>query len=103
VRAPGWTFAVGRPAPEGDATISVLNPGRNRATVALLAYPSGGRDQATTVQELTVPAGSQARFTLGELDVAPDEVLVRADEPVVAARRILGPFGASLALGIADP
>jgi Family of unknown function (DUF5719) len=104
VRASGWTFAVGRLVPEGDATLSVLNPGRNATTVNLLAYASGGGDEPDPVGELTVPAGGQARFDLGELGVEPDEVLVvRADAPVVADRRILGSAGASLALGIADP
>jgi hypothetical protein len=104
VRASGWTFAVGRLAPEGDATVSVLNPGRDRAAVTLLAYASGGGDEPAAVREVTLPAGSQARFELGELGVVPDQVVVvRADAPVVAARRILGPVGASLALGVADP
>jgi hypothetical protein len=51
-----------------------------------------------------VPARGQAQFDLGALGVAADQVVVvRADTPVVAARRILGPTGASLALGVAEP
>ena len=54
--------------------------------------------------ELRVPARAQARFDLVELGVNPDQVVVvRADTPVVAARRIVGPTGASLALGVAEP
>lgn len=104
VRAPGWTFAAGQLTPEDDAGVSVLNPGRNGATVKLLAYASGGGNEPTTVQELQVPARAQARFDLDELGVASDQVVVvRGDAPVVAARRILGPTGASLALGVAEP
>jgi hypothetical protein len=104
VRASGWTFAAGGPAPDGDAAVNVLNPGRKSTTVRLLAYASGGDDEPAPVRELTVTAGGQAHFNLGELGVEPDQVMVvRADAPVVAARRILGPAGASVALGIADP
>ena len=54
--------------------------------------------------ELRVPARAQAQFDLVELGVAPDQVVVvRADAPVVAARRIVGPTGPSLALGVAEP
>ncbi len=104
VAAPAWTFAVGRLTPEDDATISVVNPSRGRTTVRLLAYPSGGGSEPSSVGELAVAAGGQARFDLRELGVAPDQVVVvRASAPVVAARRILGPSGASLALGVASP
>ena len=58
----------------------------------------------TSVGELQVPARAQARFDLVELDVASDQVVVvRADAPVVAAGRIVGPTGVSLALGVAEP
>ena len=104
VRARGWTFAVGRLAPEDAATISVFNPGPSRTTVKLLAYASGGGAAPGSVGEVTVPARGEGHFDLGDLGVAPDQVVVaRADAPVVAARRILGPTGASLALGVADP
>jgi len=104
VQARGWVFAAGRLTPEGDAAVSVLNPGRTSATVRLLAYASGGGDQPTSVGELRVPARAQARFDLVELGVDPDQVVVvRADAPVVAARRVVVPTGASLALGVAEP
>jgi len=104
VQAPGWAFAAGRLTPEGDAGVSVLNPNRKSVTVRLLAYASGGGDEPTSVGELQVPARAQARFDLVELDVAPDQVVVvRADAPVVAAGRIVGPNGVSLALGVAEP
>src|SRR5438067_447280 len=104
VQARGWTFAVGRLAPEDVATISVLNPGPDRATVKLRAYTSGGGDVPGSVGEVVVPARRQAQFNLGDLGVASAQVaIVRADAPVVAARRILGPTGPSLALGVAEP
>jgi hypothetical protein len=104
VRARGWTFAVGGPAPEGVATISVFNPGPGRTTVKLLAYASGGGAAPGSVGEVAVPARGQAQFDLGDLGLAADQVVVvRADAPVVAARRILGPTGASLSLGVAEP
>jgi Family of unknown function (DUF5719) len=104
VQARGWAFAVGRLTPEGDARVSVLNPNRTSATVRLMAYASGGGAEPTRVGELRVPARAQAQFDLVDLGVAPDQVVVvRADAPVVAARRIVGPTGPSLALGVAEP
>jgi len=104
VEAPAWAFAVGRPTPEAAAEISVVNPGRTDATVTLEAYAPGGGDAPTNAAPRTVPAGEQARFDLGDAGVAPDQVVaVRASTPVVAVRRILGPSGASLALGVATP
>jgi Family of unknown function (DUF5719) len=104
VQAPGWAFAAGRLTPDGDAGVSVLNPGPKSTTVRLLAYESGGGDEPTSVGELQVPARAQARFDLVELGVAPDQVVVvRADAPVIAAGRIVGPTGVSLALGVAEP
>ena len=104
VGASAWTFAVGPPTPEVEAVISVVNPGRSRATVTLEAYPPGGGDAPRNVGDLTVAAGRQGRFDLGDAGVAPDQlVIVRSRVPVVAVRRILGPPGASLALGVASP
>jgi len=102
--ASAWTFSVGRPTPEAEGTISVVNPGSRRAKVTLQAYAPGGSDAPSDVDELTVPAGRQGRFDLGAAGVQPDQVvLVRSSVPVVAGRRILGPPGASLALGVAGP
>ena len=102
--ATAWTFAVGRPTPEAEGTISVINLGGSRATVTLQAYAPGGGDVPRDVGELALPAGRQGRFDLGDAGVEPEQVvLVRSSVPVVAARRILGPSGASLALGVASP
>jgi hypothetical protein len=104
VAAPAWTFAVGRTTPETEATISVVNPGPARATVTLQAYEPGGSDAPRDLGALTVSAGRQGRFDLGVAGVAPDQVvMVRASAPIVAVRRILGPPGASLALGVPSP
>src|SRR5262249_7046811 len=107
VGASAWTFAVGRPTPEAEGTISVVNPGRSRATVTPQAYaPEGGaapRDVGGEVGEVAVRAGRQGGFDLGAAGVEPDQVvLVRSSAPVVAVRGILGPSGASLALGVAS-
>jgi Family of unknown function (DUF5719) len=104
VRAPAWTFAPGPLTTEGGTTISVLNPSRGGTSVNLLAYAPGGGEAPTSVAEQAVAAGKQARFNLGDLGVAPDQVVVvRAGVPVVAVRRIVGTSGDSLALGVADP
>jgi hypothetical protein len=104
VRAPGWIFSAGRLTAESDATVTVLNPGQSRAAVDLLAYAPDGAAQPRRVQDVTVPAMQQMVLNLAELGIAPDQVvLVRAETPVVAVRRIVGPTGASLALGVADP
>jgi hypothetical protein len=53
---------------------------------------------------MPVPARQQATFDLAALGVTPDQfVEVRANAPVIALRRIVGPNAASLALGVADP
>jgi hypothetical protein len=82
----------------------VLNPGRRPATISLLAYESGRLDRPASAPEFAVPPGKQVTFDLRELEVAPDQVVVvRADMPVVAARRIFGATGVSLAPGVPDP
>ncbi len=104
VAARGWAFAVGRITPESGCTVSVVNPGRSPTTVRLVTTGSGGADGSTGANELPVPAGKEVTFELATLGVAPDQVVsVRADAPVIALRRILGPSTASLALGVADP
>jgi hypothetical protein len=98
-----WVFALGRLAAEDAAALSVFNAGAREANVKLIAYESGS-DLPASERELTLAASKQATFDLGELGIAPDHlIVVHADEPVVAARRILGPSGASLAPGIPDP
>jgi hypothetical protein len=103
-RAPEWIFSAGRLTSDSDATVTVLNPGESRASVELLAYAPGGGAQPRNLERVSVPAKRQTLLDLAELGVAPDQVVVvRADTPVVAVRRIVGPTGASLALGVADP
>jgi Family of unknown function (DUF5719) len=104
VPAPDWVFSTSRLTPESGAVVSVLNPGRTGASVDLLAYPAGGGEEPTRVRGRALRAGRQTRFDLAELGVGPDQVVVvRADAPVVAVRLVLGPDGASLALGVPDP
>lgn len=103
VPARGWAFAGTRVSSEDGATVSVFNPNRSAAMVKLLAYTSG-TDRPASESEVSVRAGKQATFDVSELGIAPDQVVVvRANAPVVAARRILGPTGASLAPGVPDP
>ncbi len=101
--ARGWVFALGRLAAEDAAAVSVFNAASSEARVSLVAYRSGSGEPAED-RELTLAARKQATFDLGELNIAPDYViLVRADQPVVAGRRIFGPSGVSLGPGIPDP
>jgi hypothetical protein len=98
-----WVFALGRLAAEDAAAVSVFNPGPNEAKVKLVTHGSGS-DEPAEERELTLAAREEATFDLAGLNVAPDHVVVvRADQPVVAARRIVGPSGASLGSGIPDP
>src|SRR5262249_19692583 len=96
VAASAWTFAVGRPTPEAEGTISVVNPGRSRATVTLQAYAPGGGDAPRDVGEVAVPAGRQGRFDLGAAGGEPRPGgLVRASAPGAAAPGLLRPAPAS--------
>jgi hypothetical protein len=98
-----WVFALGRPATDDAAAVSVFNPNRSETRIRLFAYQSNS-DQPATERELMVAAHKQGTFDLREMNVAPDQmIVVRADAPVVAARRILGATGASLAPGVPDP
>jgi hypothetical protein len=100
--ARAWAFSVGRLGSDDGATVSVFNPAQDEAAVRLLVYEPGA-DRPADERPLSVPGRKQATFNLGELQIPADRVLlVRADVPVVAARRIFGPSGASLAPGIPD-
>ena len=97
-----WAFSLGRLASDDRATVSVLNPGRDDAAVRLFVYEPGAGGAADE-REIGVRAGKQGSFNLGELEIPADRVIVvRANVPVVAARRILGAGGASLAPGVPD-
>jgi hypothetical protein len=104
VPARAWAFALTRFTGEDVGTVSVLNPGRRATTVRLLAYSSGD-EQPAVESEVSIRGGRQATFNVSELGIAPGQVVVvRADEPVVAARHILlAGGGASLAPGVPDP
>jgi Family of unknown function (DUF5719) len=102
--ARAWAFALPLFTADDVGTVSVLNPGRRTATARLRAFGPGG-DQPAAEPEVSIRTGRQATFNLRELGIAPDQVVVvRADEPVAAARRILvAGGGASLAPGVPDP
>jgi hypothetical protein len=103
VAARAWAFAVTRLTPEDGSTVGVFNPNRTSVTATLLAYASGA-DEPAAEREVTIEAGQQATFDVSEAGITPDQVVVvRADEPVVAARHILGASGASLAPAVPDP
>jgi hypothetical protein len=97
-----WAFSVTRFTADDTASLSVFNPNERAATVKLLVY-AGGTPPAD-VAELSLPGEKQATIDLAELAVTPEHLVVlRADAPVVATRRILGPGGAALAPGVPDP
>jgi hypothetical protein len=98
-----WAFAVGRLASDDRAAVSVFNPGRDEAAVRLLVYEPGA-DRPAEVEEISVGAGKQGTFDLADLEIPTNRMIaVRANVPVVAARRILGSAGASVAPGVPDP
>lgn len=99
-----WAFAgageTGE-STEADAVLSVFNPGRDPVTVRLLAYTSGDLDPPRRAPEQAVAPGERTSFTLSELDIESDQVLVmEADGPVFAERVLVTETGRSLAPGI---
>jgi hypothetical protein len=97
-----WVFAVGRLG-DTNAVVSVLNPGRAPATVGLLAYESGRLDRPRSGLEQAVDPGKRVVFDLAALGVGPDQVVVvTANHPVVAMRRVAGASGTSLSPGVPD-
>jgi len=103
VPARAWVFTWGGLTADDAAAVSVFNPNRRETNVRLFAYQADG-DQLANEGELTVARGKQGTFDLGELNIPPDQALVvRADAPVIAARRALGPSGATLTPGVPDP
>jgi hypothetical protein len=101
IAARGSAFSVARFAADDTASLSVFNPNERPATIRLLVY-TGGTPPAG-VAELSLPGEKQVTLDLAPLGVTPDQVVVlRADAPVVAARRILGVSGAALAPGVPD-
>ena len=97
-----WVFTMTRFAADDSSSVSVFNPNERAVTTRLLVFPGG--DQPAGAPELSIAAGKQASFNLADLGITPEQVVVvRADLPVVAAHRILGPSGTALAPGVPDP
>jgi hypothetical protein len=80
-----------------DAVLSVFNPGRAPVTVRLVA---GDLDPSRSAAEEVDP-GERISFSLSELDIDPDQVLVvESDGAVFTERVLLTATGLSLAPGI---
>ncbi len=95
-----WAFA-GIPAADADGVISVLNPSSRPVTVTLLAFTEGDVDSPRSAPEQALDAGERASFTLSELGIDPDQVLVvESDGAVFAERLVLTAAGRSLASGV---
>jgi hypothetical protein len=102
--APRWAFAgVGEQgeAAAADTVLSVLNPGDGPVTVTLLAYASGDLNSPRSAPERAVDRGGRTVFTLSELGIDPDQVLVvESDGPVFVERLVVTATGRSLSGGI---
>jgi len=100
-----WAFAgAGESdlATTTDAVLSVFNPGSDPVTVTLLAYTSGDLDSPRSAPERAVDPHGRTSFTLSELGIGPEQVLVvESNGAVFAQRLLLTATGRSLASGIA--
>ena len=78
-----------------------LNPGDGPVTATLLAYTSGDLNSPRRAPERAVDRGGRAVFTLSELGIDPDQVLVvESDGPVFVERLVVTATGRSLSGGI---
>jgi Family of unknown function (DUF5719) len=99
--APRWVFA-GLDDADADALISVLNPGRRRVGVKLLGIDDVDAPNSSAPDRSLDP-GERTTFTLSELGIDPDDVLVvDAGGDVVAERVLLTSTGRSVDTGIPD-
>jgi hypothetical protein len=95
-----WAFTLGRADEDGDGVISAVNVSGQPVTVQLYVYTAGDPNSPTSAPGAEVAAGEQVDFRVGELGIGPDMVLVvLADGPIVAARRLEG-GGVSTSPGI---
>jgi hypothetical protein len=99
-----WAFAGAGETGEAsgaDAVVSVFNPTRHPVTVTLLASTSGDSDSGRSAPEREVDPGERTSFTLSELDISTDQILVvESDGAVFAERLLLTETGRSLASGV---
>lgn len=109
--APAWIFASGRRDPEVEiGRIVVVNPGDEEVAVEVTAL-DGGERRPVPGGRLTLAAGARVELDLAELDGDLLSLLVEADGPVVAERRLISRptggeddpepgVGASTAIGV---
>jgi hypothetical protein len=97
-----WAFAQGRLDDSGEAVLIAINVSDRPLTVQLYAYTAGDPNSPKSAPARAVPPGERAVFSLGEIGIRPDQVLVvAADGPIIAGRVVLG-GGVSLSPGIPD-
>jgi hypothetical protein len=103
-----WAFAVGRldtdsEGIDGDTTLVALNVSGRPLTIELLAYTQGDPQSPKSAPARAVPAGKRGVFSLRQIGIGPEQVLiVQADGPIVVARQVVG-GGISLSPGVPDP
>lgn len=106
VAAPGWVFPSGS-GEEAVERIVLRNPTARALTVRLAAFGDGRRVPAPGTSVVRLEPGARADVELDDLADDRASVIVRANGPIVAERRIIArgeaALGASTALGIALP
>jgi hypothetical protein len=96
-----WVIAV--PAANVDGVITVLNPGSQPLTTALLVFDAGDTVGPPSEPERALDAGRFAVFDLAALDAGGDHVLVvTSDRPVAVGITYTGRAGASIAAAVPD-
>jgi hypothetical protein len=101
VAATRWVVPV--PDIDGDATVTVFNPGSEPVTAALLPADLVDRKVgATSEPELAIPAGAAKTVRLALLGSRSSAGVVTADHPVVVGLTVLGNAGAALSTAIPD-
>ena len=95
-----WAFTLGRVDEDGTGVISAVNTGARPVTMQLYAYTAGDPNGPTSAPGAAVAPGERIDFQVGDLGIGPEVVLVvLADGPIVAGRRLDGP-GVSVSPGI---
>jgi hypothetical protein len=99
-----WAFAGAGDdvlSSDADTVLSVFNPGRDPVTVTLLAYTSGDVEPPGSRREERVAPGERISFSLTELGIEPDQVvMVESGGAVLAERLLVTATGRSLAPGV---
>jgi hypothetical protein len=96
-----WVVAL--PAVDADATLTVLDPGSEAVTAALLPAPLVDRRSGPTSEpERAIKAGRLAVFQVTRLSGQADALVVTADHPVVVGVTVLGKAGVAAGAAIPD-